>query len=798
MFRHHLLLAFRNFRRHKASFLINMIGLSTGLVATLLIYLWVCDEIKMDQFHEKSDRLYQVMRNMESRPGEISTQEYNSDLLAPALRAEVPQVEYAVPVEFEDCGGILTVGDKNWRATGAVAGRDFFKIFSFPLLIGNRDEVLVGTDKMVISDQLANRLFGSTEEAINQSIAFDQEDYEGIYTISGVFKKSGYQTSEQFDFLISNDLFLSRRDPSSINWGSNSVNVYLTLKEDVELGPFNEQIRNFVRSKYQVEGEPEGVDWVGQLFLRSYSEKYLYGHYENGVQAGGRIEYVWLFSIIALFILLIASVNFMNLSTAQASTKLKQVGIKKVFGVGRSALMHQFLGEALIMTFLSFLAAMAMAYLLIPSFNSITGKELNLTLDSDFLFGAIAIVLITGLMSGSYPAFYLSRFKPIEVLKGKLNASMGEFWTRKGLVIFQFCISILLIVAVSVVYQQVQFVQTKNLGYQKENVIVFDRQEKLYDNLETFLAEVNKTPGVRSSTMIEDEVTDISGWTGAYSHRGQVVGGTHPRLYEAVVGYDFTQTLSIEVKEGRSFSRQYGDESSKMMLNEMAVEVLGLSNPVGTKIRWKGQDKEVIGVTKNFHGQSLYEAIKPMAILHEPEETTKILVKLQSGAERAAIAQLQKIYDEYYSGLPFEFRFLDQQYRQLYLAEQRVATLSQYFAGIAIIISCLGLFGLVSFSAERRMKEIGIRKVLGSSNFGIASLLSKDFLTMVLIANAIALPIGYLLSKKWLNAFAYTIDLSWWHFIAAGLSALLIAWLTVGLQTFKTAQVNPVDCLRDE
>ncbi len=798
MFRHHLLLAYRSFKRHKSSFFINLIGLSTGIAATLLIYLWVYDEIMIDQFHENENRLYQVMRNTVHQPGEISTLTYNSDLLAPALREEMPEVEFVVPVDFEDCGGILTVGDESIRAKGAVAGKDFFKIFSFPLLQGNRNQVLVGINNMVISDELAVLFFGSAEEAVNKTVTFDQEGYEGGYNVSGVFKSSGYKTSEQFDFMLTNDMFLSRRNPSYINWGSNSMNVYLTLKEGTELKPFNEKIRNFVRARFQVEGEPEGLDWVGQLFLRPYAEKYLYGRYENGIQAGGRIEYVWLFSIIALFILLIASINFMNLSTAQASRKLKEVGIKKVIGVGRKTLIHQYLGEAMLLAFLAFLAATAIVHLLIPSFNSITGKQLQLILDRNFILGGITITLITGLLSGSYPSFYLSGFKPIEVLKGKLPTSIGEFWIRKGLVIFQFCISILLIMAVAIVYQQVKFVQSKNLGYKKDNVIVFDRQQRLYDNLETFLAEVNNIPGVETSTVIEDEITDISGWTGVYSLPGQTSGGAHPHLYEAVVGYDFIETLSIEMKDGRTFSRQFSEESSKIMLNELAVEVLGISDPIGSTINWKGQDKEVIGVTRNFHGQSLYEAIKPMVILHEPEETTKILVRLQSGAEQAAISRLQKIYNRYYTGLPFEYQFLDEEYRNLYLAEQRVATLSQYFAGIAIIISCLGLFGLAAFSAERRIKEIGIRKILGSSNFGIVSLLSKDFLAMVLIANVIVLPVSYILSKKWLNGFAYTIELTWWYFIGAGLSALLITCLTVGFQTFKTAFVNPVDCLREE
>ncbi|MEM6380196.1 MAG: FtsX-like permease family protein, partial [Bacteroidota bacterium] len=493
-----------------------------------------------------------------------------------------------------------------------------------------------------------------------------------------------------------------------------------------------------------------------------------------------------------------ACINFMNLSTAQASRKLKQVGIKKVIGANRKTLIYQYVGEAMILTFLASCLAIIMVYFFIPGFNSMTDKQLGLTLDGNFISGVLIITFFTGLLSGSYPAFYLSRFKPMDILKGKFSSSIGELWTRKGLVVFQFCISILLIVAVSVIYQQIDFVQSENLGYKKDNVIVFDRQQKLYDNLEVFLAEVNNLPGVESSSVIEDEVTDISGNTGVYAVQGQTSDEIPPRMYEAVVGYDFIETLSIEMSEGRPFSRKFSNEGSKIILNEMAVEILGITDPVGTIISWKRQDKEVIGVTKNFHGQSLYEEIKPMAILHEPDETTKVLVRIQSGTERATISKLKNVYESYYPGLPFEFQFLDDEYRALYVSEQRIAMLFRYFAGIAIIISCLGLFGLASFSAERRLKEIGIRKILGSTNFGIVSLLSRDFLLMIIIANVITLPLSYLLSRKWLDNFAYSIDLTWWYFIGAGLSALLIALLTVSFQTFKAAYVNPVVCLRDE
>ncbi len=377
MLKHLLLLIYRGFRRDRTTFWINLMGLSTALTATFLIYMWVQDERQIDQFHEHKDRLYQVMRNTMSRPGEVTTHGSNSDLLAPALQTEVPEVEHVVAVEYPDGKGVLKAKDKQLRARGLAAGQDFFRVFSFPLQVGSTDEVLAGVNKIVISDQLARALFGSNEGALDQLIDLSQEDYEGVYAVSGVFAKSGYRSSEEFDFLISNEQFLSQRNPAHINWGSNSVRVYLTLEEGVILKDFNDKIKNFVRSRFQIDREPEGLDWVGQLFLYPYASKYLQGRFENGVLSGGRVEYIWLFSLIAIFIVVIASINFMNLSTAQVSKKFKQIGVQQVVGAGKKTIVYQYFGEAILLSSLAAILAVMMVYLLIPSFNVITAKELS-------------------------------------------------------------------------------------------------------------------------------------------------------------------------------------------------------------------------------------------------------------------------------------------------------------------------------------------------------------------------------------------------------------------------------------
>nr|MBX2878145.1 ABC transporter permease [Saprospiraceae bacterium] len=753
---------------------------------------------RIDQFHEHKGRLYQVMRNTMSRPGEVTTHASNSDLLAPALKSEMPEVEHIVPVAYPDTKGILKANNKQIRAHGLAAGQDFFQAFSFPLLLGRAADVLVGVNKIVISDQLAAVLFGSSEQALDQLIELDQEDYEGVYSVSGVFGKSGYRSSEEFDYLIPNEQFLSQRNPAYVNWGSNAVQVYLSLQEGVNMEDFNDKIKDFVRSRFQIDREPEGMDWVGQLFLRPYASKYLKGRFENGVVAGGRIEYIWLFSLIAIFIVLIASINFMNLSTAQVSRKFKQIGVQQVVGAGRKTIVFQYLGEALSISLIAAVIAMGVVYLLIPSFNLITGKQLQLSWEPDMMLVGFLFVTTVGLLSGTYPALYLSRFNPVHILKGNRKSAAGKSWLRRGLVVFQFGTSSLLIVGVLVVSQQVKYVQSKDLGYRKDNVIVFEREEKLLGKLDFFSKELNKIPGVVASSVIEDRITDISGWTKAYQPPAELSYEAKPNLYEAVVGHDFFKTLSIEMKAGRPFSRTLSRESDKIILNERAVSAIGLEDPLGKVINWKGSDKEIIGICRDFHGQSLHEAIKPMAILFDPEETNTIMARIQSGTEEETLAAMQDLYHRYYPGLSFPYTFLDEEYQSLYVAEQRVANLSGYFAGIAIVISCLGLFGLVTFSIQRKVKEIGVRKVLGATRINIFTLLSKDFLSTVFWAVLIALTIGYVLASKWLNNFAYHIDLSWLHFVLAGLAALLIALGTIAWQIYKAGLLQPVDCLRDE
>ncbi len=456
----------------------------------------------------------------------------------------------------------------------------------------------------------------------------------------------------------------------------------------------------------------------------------------------------------------------------------------------------QYLTESTLIAFFSLFVALLLVFLLLPQFNQITAKQLGLIPDPSFIGVLAVITLVTGLIAGSYPAFYLSGFNPVKVLKGSVLASAGSLWIRKGLVVFQFTISIILIVSVVVIYQQMQHVQNKNLGLEKDNVVTFGIDNLEGESLNTFLNEIKRIPGTINVSAIRGDLTsgdhnNTTGLTWEGLNPGEEIDFT-----DIKVSYDFFETMGINVVAGRTFSEEFSTESSKLILNQRAIDLMGLEDPVGKTVTLWGQDRQIIGVVSDFHFESLYSDIKP-CFFRLTTQPINVLVKIRAGSEKETLAQLQDFYQDY-KGTSLEYQFLDEIYQRLYASEQRVATLSKYFAGIAILISCLGLFGLAAFTAERRLKEIGIRKILGASEFSVVRLLSNDFTKMVLVAILIGLPISYLVAQRWLENFAFSIELKWWYFASAGLAALLTAWFTVGLQTAKAALVKPVECLKDE
>lgn len=710
MLAHALLIAFRNFKRHTGSFLINLLGLTSGLTCVIVIYLWVEDELRMDKFHENDQQLYQVMQNKKSEAG-IRTLEWTPGPLAEALVQEMPEVESAVTVMsstwFPDFS-ISEKGESHVKAKGQFVGNDFFKLFSFDLIHGDSNKLLSNKHEVVISERLAMQLFNTTENIIGKNLEWEVLEFSGLSSISGVFKNVPVNSTQQFDFVLSMERLTDFIPRFKDRWAASAPNTYLLLKNGTDVDRFNAKISTFIQSKDQE------ID--GSLFVRSYSDRYLYGQYENGAQSGGRIMYVMLFSGIAILILGIACINFTNLTTAYASRRTKEVGVKKAIGARRSVLIIQYLIESTVLAFLSILIAVLLVIYLLPDFNTLAGKEMHLHLDPMFVLIILGITVITGLLAGSYPALYISRFNPGKILKGQFKTSIVDIWARKGLVTFQFSASIVLIISVIVIYKQTVFIQAANIGFDKDNVIYLNNEGTMAKNLESFLSEVKNVNGVLNAsstthTMVGTYLTtDNLRW----------VGKSNDVSFEIIEGnYDLIETLNIPLKSGRSFSSRFGNESSKIVFNERAIEVMGIKEPVGKTVTLYGEEREIIGVTKNFHLESFHERVKPMFFILNADNARMVMLKIKSGEEHNTLERISKIYEAHNPEMPFQYHFLDENYQRLYVSEQRVSGLIKYFSGLASLISCLGLLGLSAFNVERRIKEIGIRKVLGSSVLSI-------------------------------------------------------------------------------
>jgi predicted permease len=787
MIRHNLILIYRNIKRFKSIFFINLIGLSTGLACTLLIYLWVNDELSIDAFHKNGDRLYYAWEHRIKADG-IWTSPNTSGPTADALIDDYPEIEYTCsatrPQPFT-----LSVAENTMKVNGRYAGKDFFNVFSYDVVQGDKNKILSDNKSIAISESLALKFFHTTDNVIGKMIEIEHQDQ---FAVSGVFKDLPVSSSEQFEFLLPWEHFYSKNNWVH-GWGSTGTATYVLLKQGTDIDALNKKVADLVKVKTNQDVLHRTV------FLKKYADIYLKGEYENGVIKGGRITYVKLFSMIAIFILIIACINFMNLSTAKASRRVKEVGIKKAIGAGRTSLAIQYLAESLFMSFLSMAVAVLLVDILLGQFNEITGKHLQLHLDSQFILTAASISMITGIFAGSYPALYLSSFRPAAVLKGQLSSSFGEMWARKGLVVFQFALSVILIVSVMVVYKQIEFVQSASLGYNRDNILYFYKEGKAKDPqyMETMLEEIKRIPGVVNASTTNHNMTGHNSGTSGLIWDGKDPED-HTEFENIAVNFDMMETWGIKMAAGRMFSRSSLADTAKIIISERGIKFMGLKDPIGATVKLWGDEMQIIGISKDFHYESLHQELKPLFFRLARGNTHIVMIKVSAENQDNTIQKIKTLYTDMNPGFSFDYQFLDEKYQSQYIAEQRVSTISRYFAGLAILLSCLGLFGLTAFTAERRLKEIGIRKILGSSEFGIVYLLSSDFTKIVLISIVIALPASYFMSQYWLSTFAFRIPLTWWYFISAGAMALFIAWATVALQAFKAARVNPTKCLKEE
>jgi len=781
-------IAWRNMIRDKQFTLLNLIGLSTGLACALLIYLWVNDEIIFDKFHDNIGQIYQLMETRDY-PGHTGISDESSGLLSKTVKTQMSEVEYAAAVAppnwFQKF--TLTVGDRNIKATGQYVGKDYFNIFSFRLIEGKKNDVLKDNNAIVISEDLAKKLFGTSENIIGKPIRFQQDT---TFFVTGVFQNIPDHSSVRFDFALSFEYYGDTQGWVK-TWGNTGPHNYVMLRKGTDITVFNNRIADIIRQNSD--------DTSRKVFALPFADSYLQNSFVHGARVGGKIEYVRLFSVIAIFILVIACINFVNLSTAKASRRLKEVGIKKVVGAERGQLIFQFLMESVTLSFIAVIFALLIAYLLMPEFNNITGKNLAIHFNLLLLSTIAVITVLTGVVSGSYPALYLSGFSPISIFRKKISTSIAEVLVRKGLVVFQFAITITLIVSVIVVYRQIALIQSTNLGYNKDNIIRFSAEGKIGSNEDNFIAEAKQIPGVVSASYTTHEMVgrnfggDIIAWPGKDPNGVYYFEGIN-------AGYDFIETMGMQISAGRSYSKNFGNDSVNLIINETAVKTMGLKAPIGETVKWFGQDRKIIGVVKDFHFESLHQPVVPLYIALEKQGNfwDKVMIKIRSGQQKETIAKIAALYTKFNPGFPFEFNFLDEAYQKQYDAEKKVSILSKYFAGLAIVISCLGLFGLITFTAQRRQKEISIRKIIGASVTNIFVMLSKDFLILVLIALCIALPFSWWAMNQWLESFAYRISIGLIVFVIAGITIILITLFTISFQAIKAAIANPVKSLRAE
>jgi putative ABC transport system permease protein len=769
--------------RNRKTFFINVAGLSAGLACVLLIIIWLADELSTDKFHANERHLFQIIEFSDAE-GSILTNPRTTGLLADILKGEFPEIKYITNVRETD---ELTVSDKNifLKGTGLYAGKEFFDVFTFPLLEGDKNTVLTNKNSIVLSKDLAVKIFGSYSSAVGKIVTLRQNI---PFVVTGISENVPFNSTLKFDFILSFELFKDL-NPNSLSWSNNSTGVYLVLKDGADRESFNMKIKDVIKEK--------SSDKSRTLSTRLYSDSYLYSNYQNGIQKGGRIEYVRIIALIAFLILLIACINYMNLSTANASLRLKEIGLKKAIGSGRKTLILQFLGESIFLTFISLLIALLIVDLILPSFNEITGKHLTLAFSIPHLTIIFFVLLITGIVAGSYPAFYLSGLNTITALKGKIGISAGEVVARKGLVIFQFILSVILIVYVLAIYSQIKYVQNKDLGYNKENIVYFDIDENIQHNLDAFLSALQRVDGIEKASSMG---TNIVGGNNTFNSLDWPGKTSDEKIIFQMraVNYGMIELFDIPIIQGRYFSRDFGSEDNKVVFNQAAIDVMGLKEPIGTKISIQGTKLEIIGVTKDFHFASLYNEIKPLFFVLRPSWTHIVMAKIARGKEQPALKNLVNFYKQYYPGKQLDYKFLDDTYQSQYIAEQRVSILVRSFAVLAILISCMGLLGLSAYNAERRRKEISIRKIFGQSALQISVQLSGEFIKLVLTSVIIALPVSYLITDIWLSNFAYRVTFLVWYYLGAGIIALLIAILTVGSQAIHSAYRNPVDALKYE
>lgn len=787
MFKNYFKIAWRNLVKNKGYAVLNMTGLALGMACAIMILMWVNDEMKFDKFHAKYDKLYQLYEN-QTYDGKTFTFSAMPGPFAAAARQEIPEIKYIARTDWRS-RHLFTYGDKNIYELGLYADPDFMRMFSFKVLKGDTSKFLSDPTSIVITDVMAERFFGKNDP-IGKTLKANNDK---LYTVNGVVKSPPANSTLQFAWLISFKVYEDKNDWLR-QWGSNSIQTFAQLQDNANLTAVNAKLKDFITRK--------DTAMIAKPFLFAMKDWRLRGNFEGGKMTGrGRIEFVRLFSIIGLLIIIIACINFMNLATARSEKRAREVGVRKVMGAGRGMLVRQFFGESIVMSFMAVIVAGLIVWLALPGFNKLVEKTLSFDITDPVIWAGLPLIaLVCGVLAGSYPSLYLSSFNPITVFRG-LRATRGSAVTyiRKGLVITQFTISIGLIIATIIIYGQINHIQKRNLGYSKDNVVFAALRGNMNEHFATIRNDLLATGMVENAAKSNSRVLNLNSSTGDFRWDGKDPSKQVLVTTESV-SPEYISTMHMQMKSGRDFYTDGVADSNNVIVNETFARLMNKQNVVGQILYRDDQTKlTIVGVVKDFIYGDMYRGPEPLVLHCQPNAVNILLVRLKDNKDVAkATAAVESVVKKHEPAYPFEYRFMDEEYNNLFKAEMLIGKLSRLFALLTIIISCLGLFGLAAYTAERRTREIGIRKVLGATLTNMVMLLSKDFLLLVGIASVLAFPLSWWAMYNWLQDYPYRIGIEWWVFVVAGLLALIIALLTVSFQALKAALMNPVKSLRTE
>jgi ABC-type antimicrobial peptide transport system permease subunit len=789
MIKNFFLVAIRNFLRQRFYSLINVFGLSTGLASALFIFLWVNDELNVDAGYADADRLYRIISNLKVGNGEILTWDITPGPMGDEVMENIPEVEVAVRT-MNNGSQLIQFNEKSALERGLYGDSTFFKVFDFKILQGTANTI--DRSSIAISKKLATSLFGDNDpigRVVKVSKKYDLE-------VKAVFDDIERGTTMRFDYILPMDIYRIQRG-DGWDWGNYDHPLYLKLVKGASPGEAIRKINELV-ARREKELYPDEAPSESRFMMVPLKEYYLNSHYVNGVPDGGRIQYVRIFSVVAIFIVLIACINFMNMATARAVQRAKEVGVRKVVGAQRSSLIWQFIGESIITTMLSMLVAIGLVYAMLPVFNEIVSKKIMLDFGDPLLLAScFLIVVIAGLTAGAYPAFFLSSYKPATVLKGTVSPGLRGATLRKGLVVFQFALTVIMVASALVVMKQVDYIQSKDLGYDRKARITFYGSGDIANRFDAFKTEAEKIPGVELVARSNNSLVQVSNQNRSVSWPGRP-DNDYTFFRTVVVDYQFLDVMGLKLKEGRLFNQAIGDTAS-FVVTEKAVEVMGLDNPIGTKISQWGHQGSIVGVVEDFHSRSLHEAIDPVVFMFRPDwKVGVVVVRYDAGKTSSVLSGIEKLAKQFAPEYPFNYSFVDQDFERLYSIDKMTGNLALGFTVIAIIISGLGLLALAAYTAERRKKEISIRKTLGASVGAVVTLMARDFAKLSLIAAGIGCPIAWYLMSLFLEGYAYHTDLSADVFLITAVMVIFISILTVIFQVARAAVANPVDALRNE